>query len=73
MKTIIDSTTKVSMYLLPDDDTRSFSDLQINVAAIVINGVSVPPGNYWGYKYKYIDGAWVVDDTFIDPEYAAEN
>ena len=73
MKTIIDTTTKVSIYLLPDDDTRSFSDLQIGVNATLINGVSAPPGNYYGYKYKYIAGSWELDNTFTDPEHAAEN
>ena len=73
MKTIIDTATKVSIHLLEDEDTRSFSDLQVTVDAIVINGVSMPPGNYYGYKYKYIEGNWVADDTFIDPDYAADN
>jgi|TARA_R110002167_G_scaffold360560_1_gene578268 hypothetical protein len=73
MKTIIDTATKVSIHLLPDDDTRSFSDLQVTVDAVVINGVSIPPGNYYGYKYKYIDGGWVADETYIDPDYSADN
>ena len=72
MKTIIDTTTKVSIHLLPDDDTRSLSDLQVDVHATIIENVSVPD-EYYGYKYKYTGGAWELDEAFLAAQYASEN
>ena len=70
MKTIIETATKVSIHLLADDvdeDLQNTLISQMGVDATVISDVSFPTGNYYANKYKYIDGAWVLDDTFSSP------
>ena len=75
MKTIIESATRVSVHLLANDVEEELRDTlisQMGVDATVISDVSKPTGNYYPHKYKYIEGAWVLDDTFSDPDVTSE-
>jgi len=75
MKTIIESATKVSIHLVADDCQDFVVQAliaEMGVDATVITDVSWPTGKYYAKKYKYIDGAWVLDDTFTSPYTGSE-
>ena len=72
MKTIIENGSNISLYLLPDDNTDTLASLGIQPGTtFVVEGVTTPD-NHWGYKYKYIDGAWVLNPNFEDPRDSVE-
>jgi|MDTF01.1.fsa_nt_gb hypothetical protein len=68
MKTIIDNATKASIRLMEDDSSDTFSTFGVpEGSATWVEGVERPE-NYDEYKYKYIDNAWVLDATYVDPD-----
>jgi len=80
MKTLINKTTKVAHYLWEDSQTIRMEEDMIHVGVPLIDfsiqflnsstGEIIEnvtdPGDFWGGKYKYVDGQWVnnhpVDD-----------
>jgi hypothetical protein len=82
MKTIIDNETKCSKYLFADDMPLNMASSHIEVGnpasldfiigdmntgnATLIEGVTTPD-DWFGCKYNYIDGAWVLCVDWTDP------
>jgi|TARA_R110000851_G_scaffold9219_4_gene34516 hypothetical protein len=67
MKTIIDNETKISMRLIDDDSSDTFNTFGIPEGSATWVEDVESPENYDEYKYKYIDNAWVLDATYVDP------
>ena len=82
MKTIVETSTKLSKYLLADDVTVTtttenivvgdpvqfrIGDLNSNTVTITEN-VTNSPSDWVGCKYKFDSGTWSANPDWVEPE-----
>lgn len=80
MKIIVENSTKLAKYQLPDTDTiadNGFIEVRgskdFNIGDLTMAGVTIyenvtdAPADWIGNKYLY-DGAWTPNSDYVDPE-----
>ena len=82
MKTIVETSTKLSKYLLADDvtivsnsdmihvgDPVQFSIADLNSSTVTItDNVTNAPSDWVGNKYKFDSGTWSANPDWVEPE-----
>lgn len=82
MKTIVETSTKLSKYLLADDVTITSTSENITVGdppqfiiadlnsstVTVTENVTNAPSNWIGNKYKFDSGTWSANPDWVEPE-----
>ena len=82
MKTIVETSTKLSKYLLADDvtivsnsdmihvgDPVQFSIGDLNSSTVTITeNVTNAPSDWTGNKYKFDSGTWSANPDWVEPE-----
>ena len=82
MKTIVETSTKLSKYLLADDvaitsnsdnlvvgDPAQFIVADLNSGTVTItDNVTNAPSDWVGNKYKFDSGTWSANPDWVDPE-----
>ena len=82
MKTIVETSTKLSKYLLADDvtitsnsdnlvvgDPAQFIVADLNSSTVTItDNVTNAPSDWVGNKYKFDSGTWSANPDWVEPE-----
>ena len=82
MKTIVETSTKLSKYLLADDvaitsnsdnivvgDPAQFIVADLNSSTVTItDNVTNAPSDWIGNKYKFDGGTWSANPDWVEPE-----
>ena len=82
MKTIVETSTKLSKYLLADDVTITATSNDITVGdpaqfiisdlnsgnTTITENVTNAPSDWIGNKYKFDSGTWSANPDWVDPE-----
>ncbi len=82
MKTIVETSTKLSKYLLADDvaitsnsdnlvvgDPAQFIVADLNSGTVTItDNVTNAPSDWVGNKYKFDSGTWSANPDWVEPE-----
>ena len=82
MKTIVETSTKLSKYLLADDvaitstsdnitvgDPAQFIIGDLNSGTVTITeNVTNAPSNWSGNRYKFDSGTWTENSDWVDPD-----
>lgn len=82
MKTIVETSTKLSKYLLADDvtitsnsdnlvvgDPAQFIVADLNAGSVTITeNVTNAPSDWIGNKYKFDSGTWSANPDWVEPE-----